>query len=634
MPVMAWSQIIMVGIPQSDDTKSGSPNARTQALQLPFWEDFSTTTTTSANPTRWFAGKSITVTTGMAINPPSIRTATFDGLDSLGTPYNVNDILAKGFADKLQSASIDLSQVAVADRSTVYLSFFYQIKGRGELPDAGDKLTLVLKNSSGKWDQVWTQENDGTLKVDSFYVANIAITDPKYYHADFSFRFQNFARLSGPYDNWHVDYIYLNKGRFANDTSWPDRTISETLTNIFGDYRVMPVTHFLKDPVMTHPVIILNNLRQDQVYAPNASPPVNNTQPVNYKTHAQITYRQNNNVTKLARVLLDTAQAIGGTTGLVANGKRKVTINKLPDVSAVIANSDSIGIKFDFTIATLDNKSVIPVPPEVTGGDYDPSKYSPLDFRNNDSTSTEYLLSHYYAYDDGKAEYGAGLNQPGAQLAYRFDMKGATSEYITHLDLYFPRFGDESSQVIELRIWGAKTATLTDTLLYSEIVSLQRSQNNIFWRQKLTKPTAVGKTFYIGWRQSSAAVIAAGLDKNTNSGGKMYYNVNGTWTRNTSIVGNLMMRPIFGQGANQNPTGLEEPRELSIYPNPTQGSFVIEGQISQLVIYDITGRPVRFASESSEEETRIQLHQPASGMYIVHGIVGERRLTAKIIVAQ
>jgi len=51
-----------------------------------------------------------------------------------------------------------------------------------------------------------------------------------------------------------------------------------------------------------------------------------------------------------------------------------------------------------------------------TTGDYDPFRYSPIDFRHNDTTRAEFRISNYYAYDDGTAEYGIGLNQPGAQV--------------------------------------------------------------------------------------------------------------------------------------------------------------------------------------------------------------------------
>ncbi|MEJ0032627.1 MAG: hypothetical protein WDO15_20740 [Bacteroidota bacterium] len=113
MPYIGWSQgITVVGLPHSDKQKNKSKSgARTQALVLPFWEDFSDTETSYANEDLWQYGRSILVNTGLPINPPSLRVATFDGIDSLGKPYSSTDILAKGYADKLVSNPIDLTAI-------------------------------------------------------------------------------------------------------------------------------------------------------------------------------------------------------------------------------------------------------------------------------------------------------------------------------------------------------------------------------------------------------------------------------------------------------------------------------------------------------------------------------------------
>ncbi len=611
LPIVCRAQIVLVGLPHSDDqNKPANTNARTKALELPFWDDFSSTRTTYANPDLWFAGRSIRVNDGMAIRPPSIHVATFDGVDSVGKPYNINDVLAKGYADKLESKEIDLSSIDVSLRNTLYLSYTYQMQGRGEGPDPGDRLLVSLKDVNKAWVPVDTIENTGNLQPDLFYSSVIQISDDRFFHAGFKFRIQNFARLSGPYDTWNVDYIYLNTGRTANDLSFPDRTISEPLTSLFGIYRILPIKHFLQDTtVKTRPSVVATNLRD------------NNPQPFNFSSHVLINYRENNQtITNLPPIQLDIKDTIN--QALRKGVYTTVTSKKLPDLSRLSFIADSVGIDFVFSLSTGDN--IVRTPTE---GDYDPGIYEPIDFRHNDTTRASFLLLNKYAYDDGVAEYGAGLNQPGAQLAYEYNLVGASEGYVTYLEMYFPRFGDESSQVIELRIWN----DLAQEPVYTEVASLQRSEENRFWVKRLIEPVAVKNKFYIGWKQSSSAVIAVGLDKNTDSGNRMFSNTNGEWLTNTVVKGSLMLRPIFGAGSS-NPNGLEDAKALVVYPNPSPGTFRFGGSADRIIVYDMTGRSIGFHTETTLDETIVTLPTGSEGIYIVKVFVDGGVRTAKILV--
>jgi hypothetical protein len=242
-------------------------------------------------------------------------------------------------------------------------------------------------------------------------------------------------------------------------------------------------------------------------------------------------------------------------------------------------------------------------------------------------------LLNKYGYDDGVAEYGAGLNQAGAQIAYEYnlvgfpDSEGPTGEYVTRLEMYFPRFGDESSQLIEIRIWN----DLTKEPVYKEVTQLQRAQDNVFWVKPIV-PVAVTRKFYIGWRQSTAAVIAAGLDKSSDTGDKMFYNTDGVWVANTFIHGNLMLRPVFGTPPKKDPDGLEEEKTLVVYPNPSSGSFRFGGTADQLSVYDMTGRSIGFLSETTLDETILTLPNESRGIYIIKAFIDGRIRTAKVMV--
>jgi len=622
-----FCQFIIVPIEKEAASKK-TISYRTQSsdpVMLPFWDDFSSERDGKPTSTLWEFSESVWVNEGMGINPPSLNVATFDGLDSLGKPYNVNDILAKGFADKLVSAPIRMDLVSLAERSRIFISFFYEFHGNGEPPDVGDILTLAFKNSSGGWEVVWTKENDGTLAKDKFEQLIIPITSERFFHNAFQFRIQNFARLSGPYDTWHVDYIYLNNGKLQIDPVrplFPDRAITSKLKAPFASYWSMPIKHFFSNTAtnFTKPSLTITNLRQDQVQG--------NGQPVSYSSSARVSINKKDQTPVITDVPLDVNFDVGSE--LVFKQQRVVTLNTMPDPASFDQSADSINLKLSILFDTGDNKTKTP-----TEGDYDFNVFNPIEFRTNDSISGSYVLSNYYAYDDGTAEYGAGLNQPGAQLAYQFDMQTDQLDTIVAVDIYFPRFGDDSNQVIQFQILRSLTNSPSD-IIYQQSFPIQRNSQNKFWRIALVdQPAPVLGKFFIGWKQNSSALIAVGLDKNTESGNKIFSNINGTFEANTTLKGSLMIRPVFGKG---NGAGDEVTRvngEVmtgSIYPNPSQGIFYISSFVDQVEVVDLTGRKMVIESELVNEQTQITLSDPTPGIYLLKTYQHHRWVARKIII--
>lgn len=541
----------------------------------------------------------------MGINAPSLNVATFDGLDSLGKPYNVNDILAKGFADKLVSAPIQLDLVSTSERAGVAITFFYQFKGNGEAPDPGDILSLAFKNDLGGWDPIWSIENTGSLITDKFILVTIPITDPKYFHEAFQFRFQNFARLSGPYDTWNLDYIYISNGKTQTAPVFPlfpDRTIAKPLTSLFKDYRAMPIEHFFYDPAtnLIAPTILITNLRQDQV--------AGNGQPVSYSTEAVITQMKEGSPDVVLEPVLDVNVNIGSELTFAEH--KVVTLQTLPDPSTLDHTSDSIRIKLKIQFDTGDDKVKT-----ATEGDYDFNVFNPITFQSNDSISATYMLSNYYGYDDGTAEYGAGLNQAGAELAYQFNLATDEPDTLVAVDIYFPRFGDESNQIILFKIFRQLSNNISD-VLYQGSIPIQRGTQNRFWRIPLPEPVGVNGTFYVGWKQQSAAIIAVGLDKNTDSGSRIYSNINAAWEQNTTLKGSLMIRPVFGPGKGVISSTETQPI-YNVYPNPSPGEFYLTGNPTRIELVDITGKSIPTELERETTRVRITIPNVKPGMYIL-----------------
>ena len=109
----ANAQLVEVGIaPSASSVKSKKSNARTQALEpmaLPFWDDFSFTQEKDfPNDTLWESGRTVWVNHGRAINPPSVFTATFDGISSTENPNNQVMVFENGFAKTNECQTIKL----------------------------------------------------------------------------------------------------------------------------------------------------------------------------------------------------------------------------------------------------------------------------------------------------------------------------------------------------------------------------------------------------------------------------------------------------------------------------------------------------------------------------------------------
>ena len=608
---VAFSQFTILPLPKE---KPGPAAAgRTQALApmpLPFWDDFSFSNVSGMpHDTLWQSGNSVSLNTGMGIRPPSLGVATFDGLNAAGSPYVANDPLAKGIADSLVSRPLALGQVPPAERNSVFLSFYYQFQGNGEPPDPGDQLRVLFKDVTGAWITVRTIENDGSLDPTVFMQTLVPVAGDAFFHDGFQFAIQSYGRLSGPYDTWNIDYVYLNKGRNASDTSYPDRTISIPLTSMVNGYYAMPYDHFMEDPAahLTPPILSLHNLE----YIPGNTTQ-SDVQPINYDSEDSIFVYRGGMETVYTHTL-DMATSIGNP--LQPLEFRQTPIQALPDLTPLSPLDSAVRIKLKLWINSGDN-----IVPSMANplGDYNTVKYAPIDFRHNDTTRVEYILDNYYAYDDGTAEYGAALNQPGALLAYLFTLENTSKQdTLVALDFYFPEFGKDIGQSIDIQIRKDLSGD-PGSFLHNQTENVVRGTKNHFWRVGLSRRVGVKGEFYVGWKQTTSTSLPIGLDKNTNSGDKIFFNTNGAWEQNMNLAGSLMIRPVFGKGDGI-VTGwpLPEAHRVQFYPNPSHGSFIVEGEARIIKVYDVTGRTIGISVEKTPEGQRVQLLNARPGMYIL-----------------
>ena len=590
---------------EGDGTKT-KKEARTHShtLTLPFWDDFSFSSG-APDTNLWQNAEHVFVNEGLAQNPPSLGVASFDGLDQTGQGYKP-DQASTGKTDSLTSHPIDLSTLTVA--SNVYISFFYQYAGFGENPDNSDSLRLEFKNQNNQWVSVWP----GSAELDrtgQFIQAIVQVDDPSFFHDSFQFKFQSFGRQSGPFDVWNVDYVYVNEGRDENNTAYPDRAISTPLTSLLAEYTSVPYNHFNTDQLSQ---MSLTFYSLDTIGDKN--------QPFNYKLISVFDYYQDNVHSKFYP---DTIR-IDAPAPFIPQEYFSLTVDHNLSDSYFDPAYDSIRLELILAIDAGDNDPL---------GDYNSEVFAPIDFRHNDTTRTSLLLSNYYAYDDGGAESAAGLNTSDDKLVYRYDMVQNMTDTVVAFDIYFPYIGTEpTGKAIELLVMTAESGEPGE-VLHQENIYISRTPGiNSFTRYDLKKSVKVTDSFFIGYRQRYSGDLGVGLDKNNNSGDKIYFNLDGTWQQNTTVEGSLMMRPVFG-AADSIVVGTDPDHDytLKVYPNPSSGVFRINGKFTELKVYDLRGVSKNFSLFFENDEAILSLENQADGVYILRLVNNNISKTLKVI---
>lgn len=634
----AFSQLKVYPLPakseqSSQKGKSKNTTARTKEINprsLPFWDDFSWTQVNTKGDTLsnypvdslWLHNNSVWINNGLGLNPPSINVATFNGLDASQNPYS-DQILANGFRDTLMSQPIRLDEVPTGERSTVYLSFFYQWAGHGEPPDADDYLQLDFKNDQGVWESAATIRTKNTFEANVFYDTLIKVDGERFFHDSFQFRFRNYGRLSGPYDTWHLDYVYLNKNRTAEDRFLPDRSITSTLANMFGDYRAIPYHHFLESKILSQPTFDVFNNQND-------------TSTLSYSTTGTFIYFKDSIAS--APYIVDPLGGAGtspidGATGVIFQRQRKtVTLQYVPDAndgSQFNEDADSVLVSLKVQLFTGDTFN-----PETGefANDYDPAKFQPLDFRSNDTLRADYMLADYYAYDDGYAEYSVGLTAFGNRAACQFDMLRAEADTLIGFDIYYPDYGITNNLTVDFTVYNDDNGLPGISLYTLPSYTIQRNGLNKFEKIRFGEPFLVENRFYIGWKAPVGGTFKVGLDTNNDSGAKLFVNTNGSWEQNTDIIGSIMIRPVFG-GSDNIITGLpEEELQSQIFPNPNNGNFFVPNSFQILDISSVTGQHIGFMTTRNDDKQLVQLATPSAGLYIIKLRSGNTVFSSKMVV--
>jgi len=561
--------------------KAGAKAAGAEALALPFFDDFSDSKVLP-DPRRW-ADFQAYVNHSFPVEPVSLGVVTLDALDARGGIYPSSGFGSASMpADTLTSLPLDLALEAA---DSLYLSFFYQPGGLGDVPEETDSLLLdFFRASDTSWVNIWGIPGSG---LHEFRQVMLPITDTSFLNSDFQFRFRNLVSLSenpdypdkiANVDLWNLDYIRLESGRSMADTVLRDVAFVKPVSSILKDLSAVPWDHF------------------EDAYQLVLDPTV----PARYLNNDTI-------ARNLTRQLLIEEPLWGDS------------YTPAPATAQDLGAGEDTVVEFTYIYPQIDfqrgDSAIFRFKASLRTDQFDP--------KVNDTVYHDQLFSDYYAYDDGSHEAGYGLRGGGSAngsvalkyLAFKPDLIGG-------VEVSFNQLKDSVNlgYYFSLLVWGDKGGVPGQMLLEDEEdrQPFYPSSYPGFVRYYFSEPVEVDGVFYVGWRQFNEYNINFGLDLNSLTETQViYYNLGSDWIP-SEAPGALMIRPFI-----YDPTvGIQDrsgqAQSLQPYPNPASSQLNLNlpdsfgGGDFQLRIYDLSGRMVR---QERCYDQQITVDDLAEGLY-------------------
>jgi hypothetical protein len=598
----------LLGNPVAEKYYSDQPITRkatipADTVELPFIDDFSDSKV-EPKKSLW-SDKYAFINTTYAINPPTVGVATLDALNYNGSQYPGAGPIPYQ-ADYLTSQPINLNYPS---SENIFLSFYYEPGGLGEPPEKSDSLILDFYAPGNRsWKKIWSVPGiDSHEEIKIFNRVMIGIEDTSFLQKGFRFRFRNYASQfpntdladkRANVDLWHIDYVKLDKNRFASDTVLHDVAFTEPVKSILKDYTSIPWPHF------------------ESAY---------NTQRAPY---IEVIIKNHDNVSRNVGTILEIRDLI-----------KPKSVYKVPAYYTDIISGDSILYKFSYNYpfdfsypdsGAFEIKTILQT-------DF-------FDFKPNDTLRYIQKFYDYYALDDGTAEASYGLRGSGtkdASSALKFN--SFVGDSLRAVDIYFVQLVDSLNlgYYFYLNVWNDNNGK-PGTALVNQVGMrpVYSDKINQFHRYSLDSPVYIKGTFYIGFTQTVEKLLNVGLDLNRSNMPKIFNNIkNGVWEATTKLPGTPMMRPVFKQDALLG-TKFPSIPLVTAWPNPANDFINISfdeaysnSALSRVELIDISGRIMR--SINPESERIISTGDLQNGMYFLRmtDSASKKSSTKKIIIS-
>ena len=558
------------------------------SINLPFIDDFS-----YAGPypdsDLWLDNK-VYINNDMAFNPPSVGVATFDAIDAKGRPYSNGTQV--GSADTLTSNYINVKDIVdaggvkrnLSTADSVVMSFFLQPKGLTYAPIIEDSIVLEFKDLAGKWTYVkgFSGIPDSSLRknpldtIFPFTYYAFPINEAKYFYGKFQFRFRNYGRLGGAYEQWHLDYVKIAPNRTLSSKTLDDLAFVETPKPILKRYTSMPWKH--AQPQLATEL-------QDSFSAKFFNHFATTRNPTN--TNLKIT--TSNGITAVAALTL--ADAFNVPPGqVVTTASKKYPPSLLQQLATIPATTEKLVVTSEYSL-TIEAQEGKDLKRAAT---------------RNDIVTSRTVFDNYFAYDDGTAEMQFTATGENIQTAIRFRANVADSLRGVAFAFPFINSNAPTDALFNLTIY--KDSLRTKAIYEKKNISPYYVTKRLDSLQGFTSYRMEGKTgrdtaifipagdFYVSWQPVGDVKIPIGLDRNNrNKSQYIYQNLSGVWEQvkdaKQNTFGAVMVRPIFGTTPVKNTNAVKETllsEVMTIYPNPATDRLFIDVKQGQPQDYEMS----------------------------------------------
>ena len=573
-----------------------SSSSDNDILDIPFFDDFSRTAV-YPDTEKW-SDRYVFINNSYPVNPVSLNVATLDAIDHTGALYD-HATTWPFIADRLTSRPLDLN---FPPGDSIYLSFFFQPQGRGDIPQPHDSLRLEFYSPEKEsWRVIWAVPGDS---LHDFKLVMIPVREVEYLQEGFRFRFSNIASISdnrynpgasGNADHWHIDYVYLNKNRSFADTVFRDIAFVRPLGSLLNNYNAMPWDQFISG-------------RQAEM-----------------ASVLPLIYSNNDIVTRSA-----------GRDFLIDNVYENQTVHSfsgdIVSIGAGETHEYKADLRYYFNTSNPDS-ALFRIKAWLKTDDFD--------YKGNDTVVYYQNFSNYFAFDDGTAENGYGLYGGGtenARIAYKFRAYKADS--LKAVQIYFNQsLNNASRQYFNLAVWDDHNGKPGDLVYYQEGERpVYEDELNRFHTYHLDSAVFISQVFYVGIIQTTPDFLNIGFDVNRDSRDRIFYNIYGDWN-NSSFEGSLMIRPVIGSSlATSSINTADIKKSLMVYPNPAVNVLYIDlepGIAPGSVTYSLYNRLGQMVYQGTGHNRSIDLKPLPPGIYFLRteGVNIEFE-TRKILITQ
>jgi hypothetical protein len=559
----------------------------TVPIELPFFDDFSGKSF-FPDPAKW-TDDNVFINNTFSDKQLTCGIATFDALDNRGRLYETASPYTFQ-ADQLTSQPVNLNYTPGDD---VYMSFFVQAGGLGDPPEPEDSLTLqFFAPEEDVWYSVWKAE--GTTEK-TFRPVIFPIVDSRFLKSGFRFRFTNYATLSsnpndpsmvGNCDQWNLDYVLIGKNRNPGDTIFHDVALTLPVRSLLKNHEAMPWKQYKEIELQEMGSSILVHYRNNDTIVRNVT------------RNFEIWDMYNNS---LSYAFSSGASNIDPLSNVDYNANLIYSFNS--------SNNDSALFRITAILKT---------------DEFDP--------KPNDTLVYYQIFNNYFAFDDGSAEAGYGINGLGsrnAMFAYRF--MSYIDDTLRAISICFnDSYNNSNKRAFDLMVWDDNNGFPGNVLYTMEEVMVEQGEDiNGFYTYRIPDKIPLNGIFYVGWKQRSETFLNAGLDINTPHRGRQLYWLNGQW-QESQVAGTVMIHPVTGKPLRVTSVDdiIDDAKNIiRVWPNPSSDYITLDAgdmiflSDCHIRIMDLYGREVM----KSIIKEKINISELPAGIYIIVTTCGNRR---------